>query len=108
MDVSELKKLLKQKKITYDELAKRSGVSKSSISKIFGGFAVYPRIDTMQAIERALGVADGGVLESGKVLTEKQKRLLRGFDELVEPMQDFIIETVERLAQKGNIGEKQA
>ena len=57
MEIQELKKYLKDHKITYDELAKMTGLSVSAITKIFGGFAKYPRIDTMQRIEKALGLS---------------------------------------------------
>lgn len=56
MEILEIKKILKERKITYAELSKMSGISESAINKIFGGFAKYPRIDTMKAIEQALGI----------------------------------------------------
>lgn len=54
MEIPAIKQYMKVNKITYDELAKRTGLSKSCITKIFAGYAKYPRIDTMQAIETAL------------------------------------------------------
>jgi transcriptional regulator with XRE-family HTH domain len=57
MEISAIKQFMKDHKITYEELAKKTGLSKSCITKIFAGYARYPRIDTMQAIERALGLA---------------------------------------------------
>ena len=57
MSIQEIKQYMKKNKITYDELARRTGLSKSCITKIFAGIARYPRVDTMQAIERALGLA---------------------------------------------------
>ncbi|MBQ9728205.1 MAG: helix-turn-helix transcriptional regulator [Clostridia bacterium] len=54
MEIQTIKKYMKDNKITYDELARRTGLSKSCITKIFAGYARYPRIDTMQAIEAAL------------------------------------------------------
>ncbi len=56
MEIEEIKKYLKEKDITYEELAKRTGLSISTIKKLFAGISKYPRIDTMQAIERALGI----------------------------------------------------
>lgn len=56
MDIQEIKKYLKANKISYEKLAEMTGLSVSTITKIFGGFAKYPRIDTMEAIERALGL----------------------------------------------------
>ena len=34
-----------------------TGLSLSCITKIFGGYAKYPRVDTMLSIEKALGLA---------------------------------------------------
>ncbi len=57
MEIQAIKQYMKANKITYDELSNRTGLSKSCITKIFAGYAKYPRVDTMQAIERALGLA---------------------------------------------------
>lgn len=40
----------------YDELAKKADVSKRSIEDIFRGYTKTPRIDTVERIERALGL----------------------------------------------------
>ncbi len=56
MQISEIKAYMKANKITYEKLASMTGLSISTITKIFGGYAKYPRIDTMEAIEKALGL----------------------------------------------------
>ena len=56
MEIQAIKKYMKDNHITYDELAARSKLSISTIKKIFSGISQYPRIDTMQAIESALGL----------------------------------------------------
>ena len=58
MDICEIKQYMKQNKITYEQLSERSQISISTIKKIFSGVSQYPRIDTMQAIERALGIEE--------------------------------------------------
>lgn len=62
MEMEEIKKYLKEKDITYEELAKRTGLSISTIKKLFAGISKYPRIDTVEAIEKALGIG-GQTLE---------------------------------------------
>ena len=52
----EIKKFLKEHKITYKMLAEMSGVPESTLKNIFGGFTPNPRMDTIEAIERALGI----------------------------------------------------
>ena len=42
--------------LRYDDLAKAAGVSKRTIEDIFRGYTTTPRIDTVEAIERALGL----------------------------------------------------
>lgn len=57
MNIPQLKSFMREHKITYEELSHKSGISISTIKKIFAGISQYPRIDTMEAIERALGLA---------------------------------------------------
>ena len=103
MEVSKIKETMRQKKITQLELSKKSNVPIQTIRYICTGRTQNPRIDTMEAIERALGITGGNSpLDNamvGETLTEKEKRLLGAFKGLIEPMQDYIIEMVEKLAQ---------
>ena len=57
MQVSKIKTYLKQNKITYDDLSAKSGIPIGTIKSVFSGRTPNPRIDTVQAIERALGLA---------------------------------------------------
>lgn len=54
MDILAIKNALKRKKWTYAILAEETGIAESTIKKILGGFSQYPRIDTMEAIYKAL------------------------------------------------------
>ena len=58
MKIETIKKYMKENKITYEELSQKSGVSISTIKKVFAGISPYPRLDTVQAIENALGLSD--------------------------------------------------
>ncbi len=57
MNIEPLKKAKKEKKMTYEQLSLESGVPISTIYDLFRGVTTAPRIDTVQAIERALGLA---------------------------------------------------
>lgn len=57
MTLQEIKRHLKRNKITYDELSIISGVPKGTLSNIFARCSTNPRLDTMQAIEDALGLS---------------------------------------------------
>lgn len=55
--IQEIKAHLKQNSITYQQLSDKSGIPLNTLKNLFRGKTVNPRIDTMQAIERALGLA---------------------------------------------------
>lgn len=67
--VSVIKDELKRKKMTYKELSELSGVPLDTLNNFFRGKTKYPRIDTMQAIEKALGIAIGqtGISEEDRI-----------------------------------------
>ena len=56
MDIEFLKNRKKELGMSFDDLAEKSGIPKTTLTNIFGGHTVSPRIDTMQAINRALGL----------------------------------------------------
>lgn len=91
----------KQLGLTFDELSAISGIPKRTILGVFRKEVTTPRIDTVQAIEKALGIStekQSPVVDSS--LTDAQKRLLRAFDSLIPPMQDYILEMTESLVGK--------
>lgn len=52
-----MEKSEKEKKLTNKDISKLSGLPLGSIKNIFAGYTANPRIDTVQAIERALGMS---------------------------------------------------
>ena len=102
MDVEKLKEERKRKKLTFKELSLRSGIPLRTLEDVFSGRTPNPRIDTMQAIEKALGLADGSPLDNakvGEILDEKERRLITAFRGLVEPMKDIMLEQIEKMAK---------
>jgi len=57
LDIATYKRKKKQLGLTFEELSKLSGVPVQTLHNIFRGHTNTPRIDTVQAIERALGLA---------------------------------------------------
>ena len=57
MNVEQLKKAKKEQKMTYEQLSEKSGVPLSTIYDLFRGITAAPRIDTVQAIQEALGIS---------------------------------------------------
>ena len=90
MDIQSIKSYMKANKITYEELANRSGLSISTIKKIFSGISQYPRIDTIQTIEKALGLDNQAKTE----YTDEEKELFNLItqltDEEVEELSKFV------------------
>ena len=82
MEIQEIKAYMKSKKITYQNLADMTGLSLSCITKIFGGYAKYPRIDTIQLIERALGIEQEKTPTDE--LSEGEKQLIALIKELTD------------------------
>ena len=70
MDIEKLKAIRKEKKLSYDDLAKMTGYSRSTITNIFCGYIDLPRHETVQAIEKALGID-----EQPPAMSEQEKQL---------------------------------
>lgn len=95
--------------LKYDDIAAMSNIPKGTIQNIFAGYIDNPRIDTVQAIEKALGLSADSPPPTE--LTEPHKRLLEAFDELIPPMQEYVIEMTEKLVEsqrEGNTTRKKA
>lgn len=54
LSIEKMKEILKAKNMTYDTLAEKTGMSKSSIAKIFGGFNENPTMKFLKSIANAL------------------------------------------------------
>ena len=89
-DILKIKECLKQRKITYSQLAEMSGVPLNTLKNIFGGFTPNPRIDTINAIETALG------LDKTRKAEDKYEKALvsldrEGFCNLSEKDQQYVV-----------------
>lgn len=56
MDLQYWKKIKKEKKMTIADIAEKSGIPKGTVQNIFAGYVPTPRVDTVEAIEHALGL----------------------------------------------------
>lgn len=56
MTIYEIKKFMKDNRISQIELSKRSGIPLGSLRNIFSGRVPHPRIDTMEKILSALNL----------------------------------------------------
>lgn len=100
MTIQQIKTYLKANKITYDELSVRSGVPIGTLKHVFSGVTKNPRIDTVQAIERALELKKTPSTDkTAEPLTEAEGQLLGAYRQLVPSMQDYILEMVKKLVE---------
>lgn len=54
LNINKMKDILKTKGYTYDDLAEKTNMSKSTISKIFGGFNTNPTLKFLREIAQVL------------------------------------------------------
>ena len=96
MDILALKNRKKELKMTLDELSEKSGIAKRTIEDIFRGATKNPRIDTMQAIERALGLTMEETQKSPQdELSEGEKMLLDLFNRVPEEQQELVLQMIQ-------------
>lgn len=107
MTILEIKQYLKDHKMTYKDLAEKCNVPESTLKNLFSGATKNPRIDTMQAIERALNIADDApqapqqpvsTPAPSDELSDEERRVIEAYRTLVPGMQDYILEMIEKLA----------
>ena len=69
--------------LTFEELSNKSGIPLRTLENIFHGITKHPRIDTMQAIERALEL-DEQQKSPPSELTEGEKEILSIIGQLTD------------------------
>ena len=99
MTIQEIKAFMKQKKITYQSLSEESGIALNTLKNIFRGKTANPRIDTMQAIERALGI-ENEKTPPGRELTDGEKELFELITQLTEDEIDELSNFVDFIISK--------
>lgn len=90
--IQDIKTYMKANNITYQELSDRSQIPLNTLKNLFRGKTQNPRIDTMQAIERALGLTQEQ--ESAPTYTEAERKLFGLIEQLtdaeVEELSNFV------------------
>ena len=84
MDITELiNKIRKERGLSVDELARRSGVSKGTLSKITAGINSNPTISTAEAIFKAMDCTFADIAAyAGETLSLHEMEILRLYREL--------------------------
>ena len=58
MRIEDLNQIRKLQKMSVEELAQKANLPKGTVEKVLFGVVKNPRIDTMRAIEKALGISE--------------------------------------------------
>lgn len=99
MDLTLWKKTKKERGLTYQDIARESGLPLGTIKNIFAGYTPDPRQSTITAIERALGV-ETRIIRADKTapqLSESEQKLLNSFRRLPPSLQDRVLAYVDGL-----------
>lgn len=94
MTIEEIKKYMKENGISQIELAEKSKLSLQTLRKIFCGKTEHPRIDTVQAIENALGLHEKATEETP---TQSIDRLFASIKELPPEQQRELAPVIQHL-----------
>jgi transcriptional regulator with XRE-family HTH domain len=98
MEIEKLQQARRAKKLSYDDLAKLTGYSRSTITNIFCGYIEFPRHETIQAIERALGLDEEKRPPSE--LTEGEQELFNLISQLTEDEIDELSNFIDYIISK--------
>lgn len=107
MEVSEIKAYMKKYKITYAELAAMTGINLTSIKRIFCGKTKKPHLETMVAIEQALGFINTNARVTapmGDGLSSEERELLSLFRELSPYLKGMTLNAVRSWAKSDSDG----
>lgn len=87
MDIERLKQRKKELGWTHDELAERSGISRTTIARMFSGNPDYPSptYNTVEAVAKAMGLSEEGYRDMLPFeVTPMEEELVRTFRTLSE------------------------
>lgn len=103
MTTEQINEERKKQKMSVAELAEKANLPKGTVEKILFGIVKHPRIDTMEAIEKALGLNKPNADDNAPLLTDKEKALLEAFNNMLPETQDFVLRTVQSLQDKKSV-----
>lgn len=98
MNIEIYKKKKNELNLTYEKLAIKSQVSKRTLVSIFKGNMTNPRLETIQAIEKALNIEEQELTTT----TKEEKELLKLYRQLPQHLKRGIIEFIRSTTEQGN------
>lgn len=101
IDLTKWKERKNELGLNYEKIAKLAGISKRSVEDIFRGYTKTPRVDTVEAIERALGLRDGGLQETAREeISPQEYRLLSAFRSVDTVTRELVIALLENVGRR--------
>lgn len=101
IDLTKWKERKNELGLNYEKIAKLAGISKRSVEDIFRGYTKTPRVDTVEAIERALGLRDGGLQETAREeISPQEYRLLSAFRAVDTVTRELVIALLENVGRR--------
>ena len=91
MDLELWKKVKKENKMTLMQISQLSGIPKRTVDDIFAGVTKNPRVDTMQAIEKALGIENE---KNPPQLSDGEQKLLELFNQVPEEQKELVLNMI--------------
>ena len=86
----------KKLKLTLSDIASKTKISISAVKDIFRGATTDPRMETIQAIERVLGLTTEETQKSPQdELSEGEKMLLDLFNRVPEDKQELVVQMIQ-------------
>lgn len=95
MDINKIKQVMKEKKITQLQLSKITGIPLQTIKCILIGRTKFPRIDTVDAIEKALGL--NKTPTENFTLSNIEKEIIKNYNQLETNRKIIVVEILQNL-----------
>jgi transcriptional regulator with XRE-family HTH domain len=100
IDIEKWKRAKQDKNLSYDDLVKITGLSRSTITNIFCGYVDLPRFETVRIIEKALGLSgEEKPIAKNHEPSDSEKQLLAAYGKLPPNLQGYLVDTSEKLVQ---------
>lgn len=96
MNLELWKKAKKEKKLTIEDISRLSNIPKGSVQNIFCGYVPNPRSDTVDAIEKALGLKS----EQPQEVSPKVKELVDLLMQLDDKALEDALSVIKIIAKK--------
>ena len=104
MNIQDIKKILKNRRISYDKLSKDTNISRSTLADIFRGKTQNPRMDTLQIICNYLNLKEEDIfyqIQSQKFnVSNDDEKLLKNFHSLTDAQQEVVRMLIEGLIEE--------